>query len=128
MADHSITLHDLRVVAWIGVPAEERAVPQTLALTVRLTPTTAFSRLGDAIEKTVDYYQVAVFCRDCAASRPRALIETLADELAEAILSRWPVVEVTVEVKKFILPDCAAVSAAVTRRRDLTVPPERPAP
>lgn len=68
MADHCITLHDLRVVAWMGVPAEERAAPQTLALTVRMTPRTAFAELGDAIERTVDYKEVA----DFAANAPPA--------------------------------------------------------
>ena len=111
----------------MGVPAEERAAPQTLALTVRMTPRTPFAELGDAIERTVDYKEVADFCRECAASRPRALIETLAAELADAILIRWPVLDVAVEVKKFILPDCGAVSVSI-RRSIETVPPDRPAP
>ena len=46
---------------------------------------------------------------------PRKLIEAVADEIAEAILSRRWAVTVTVEVKKFSIPRTRWVSVEITR-------------
>ena len=52
-----------------------------------------------------------------ASKHPRKLVETLAEDLAEMILSEFAVREVTIEIEKFILPDTESVGVAVTRTK-----------
>jgi dihydroneopterin aldolase len=51
-----------------------------------------------------------------AAARPRKLIETLAEEIAQAILAGFAVKKVEVEIRKFILPDAEWVGVAIERK------------
>jgi dihydroneopterin aldolase len=102
----------------IGVPDEERAELQTLWITVRMRPSQGFLGLNDRVGNTVDYYEVSRRLAALAVEKPRHLIETLATEIAEFLLSGYPLSSVDVEVEKRILPDADAVSVRITRRRD----------
>lgn len=112
-----ITLSAIRVSSQIGVPDEEREIPQTLEIDVVLFPSQKLVALADDIEKTVNYYEVWLMVRKMAAERPRKLIETLAEELAEAILTSFPLNAVEITVRKFILPDTGSVSVSIQRER-----------
>jgi dihydroneopterin aldolase len=115
MQPDRIKIRGLTVVANIGVPEEERAMPQRLSLNVTLIPRNALTGLGDQIQGTVDYAEVATLCRKLASQRPRRLIETLAEELANSLLAAFPLRTATVEVEKYILPDVASVSTRITK-------------
>jgi dihydroneopterin aldolase len=108
-----IAIHDFTVFYSVGVPAQERANPQRLTLTVEMDHDS--SLVGDNLGKTVDYQAVAQRLLDYGRGRSWKLIETLAAELAEMILRDFKPVRVTVEVKKFILPQARHVSARATR-------------
>jgi len=106
-----IAIHDLTVSFHVGVPEQERAQPQRLALTVEMEQD--FSALGDALERTIDYEAVSRRLVVFGEGRSWKLIETLAGDLAEMILREFKPARVTVEVKKFILPQARHVSATV---------------
>jgi dihydroneopterin aldolase len=112
--DH-LHLHGLSVATHIGVPAEERRVPQRLKLNLTLWPQAPLTGLRDDFALTVDYGAVALLVRELAAARPRLLIETLAEEVADALLLHFPLREVQVEVEKFILPDTDFVRVSLTK-------------
>lgn len=113
-----ILIRGLEVPVLIGVPDEERASEQRLRIHLELVPRAGFSGLGDEIENAVNYYVVAQRVKQLAASRPRKLIETLAEELTTMVLAEFAVVEVTLEIEKFILPDTDWVGLRMTRRVD----------
>lgn len=115
--DDEIEIRRLVVHTHIGVPDEERANPQTLWITVRMRPSQGFHRLQDKVENTVDYYEVSQRLAELAAEKPRHLIETLATEIAEFLLSGYPLSCVDVEVEKRILPNADSVSVRVRRQR-----------
>jgi dihydroneopterin aldolase len=115
MADQ-IFIESLELFSTIGVPDEERVHPQRLTVSLTLEPRRGFQELGDAIENAVDYASVAEFVKNLTADHPRRLIETLADEIAGALLVRFPLRAVSVELRKFILPDTAFVAARVHRQ------------
>lgn len=71
--------------------------------------------MNDDIARTVDYHAVTIRVDEVAASKPRKLIETLAEDLAAMILDEFPVSRVTVEIEKFILPNTTCVGVSVTR-------------
>jgi 7,8-dihydroneopterin aldolase/epimerase/oxygenase len=118
MADQ-ILVECLELSSVIGVPEEERAGAQRLTVSLALEPLRDFRRLGDAIENAVDYAAVAEFVKTLSMARPRRLIETLADEIAVALLHRFPLRAVTLELRKFILPDTAFVAARIHRERPI---------
>jgi dihydroneopterin aldolase len=108
-----IVIRDLTVFCNVGVPAQERANPQRLNLTVEMEHD--LSGIGDNLGQTIDYQAVAQRMQDFGRGRSWKLIEALAVDLAEMILRDFKPVRVTVEVKKFILPQARHVSARVTR-------------
>ncbi len=115
--DH-ITLHGLGFAARIGVPEEERAAPQRLAADVSFWPLKPLAGLQDELSGTVDYSAAATVCRETAGRREYRLIETLADVICGDLLQAFPLKQVRVTLRKFILPDTDAVSVTLTRRRD----------
>jgi len=77
--------------------------------------------VGDDIGDTIDYAAVAALVASLIAGEPCKLIETLAARIADAVLSRWPVVRrVTVTVHKPDAPVAVAfsdISCTLSRRR-----------
>lgn len=108
-----IIIRGLQLTCRIGVPDEERAEPQDLRahLTLNVTPFPG----DDRIEGTVDYKAVGDRVRELAAQRERKLIETLAQDIASAVLEEFSVLEVRVELEKFILPETDWVGVVITR-------------
>ncbi|MEA3188484.1 MAG: 7,8-dihydroneopterin aldolase/epimerase/oxygenase [Chthoniobacter sp.] len=112
----AILIHDLELRAMVGVPEVERAEPQRLTATLRIEPKSNFSRLDDRIENAVDYAKVCDAVKQLVAARPRRLIETLAEEIATDLLARFPIACVSIELRKFILPDTRGVAVIIERR------------
>jgi 7,8-dihydroneopterin aldolase/epimerase/oxygenase len=112
-----ISIEDLEVFCRVGVPDGERAQPQRLLVTVRMERDFTPAAASDELTQTIDYH--AVYQRLLAFGEGRSwkLIETLAVEIAEAMLQEFQPAQVTVEVKKFILPQARHVSVRTTRRR-----------
>lgn len=112
-----IVIDSLELSAFIGVPDAERSTAQRLTVNLVLEPVRGFSDLGDAIERTVDYFRVGEEAKALSLARPRRLIETLAEEIATHLLERFALEAVEVEVRKYILPDTAFVAVALRRVR-----------
>jgi FolB domain-containing protein len=113
----TIEIRRLRVSTLIGVPDEERAVSQTLLVTVRMTPAHGFDELADEISRTVDYHAVSLEIEALAAARPRRLIETLAVEMAAHLLGNHPLAHVAISIEKHILPNTECVAVHLERSR-----------
>jgi dihydroneopterin aldolase len=118
-----IRIVDLEVFAHIGVPEEERRQPQRLLISVEMTlATITHAARTDDLAKTINYYDVAERIKSVTTRRPRKLIETLAEEIATEVLKTFLVLNVVLEVKKFILPDTQCVAVKIER----TAPDHRP--
>jgi dihydroneopterin aldolase len=112
-----IEIRRLKVHARIGVPDEERSTPQILLVTARLTPSQGFKGLDDNITRTIDYHAVAIQIQELGAARPRKLIETLATELCDFLLTRHPLSKIAITIEKHILPDTECVAVHIERSR-----------
>lgn len=104
----------LRLPTRIGVPEEERLLPQCVEAHIRMTPAGSLAGLSDDISRTIDYHSVAQRVRALAASGERRLLETLAEDIAVLLLDGFPLRTVTVEIRKFILADTDHVAVSVT--------------
>ena len=110
-----IIIKGQRVTCHVGVPDEERAQPQELVLNVTLCPFSDPEPLEDDIARTIDYHAVTIHIEKVAQERPRKLIETLAEDVAAAILKNFAVSRVSIEIEKFILPNTRSVGVRITR-------------
>jgi dihydroneopterin aldolase len=119
----AITINDLEVVYTVGVPDAERLQPQRLLLTVTLESDFTAAAAGDDLSQAIDYGAVCLRLQSLGRDRSWKLIERLAVEIAELLLTEFKPLRVSVEVRKFILPQTRYVSARVTRERT-TVPSE----
>lgn len=117
MSLYQVEIRRLKVSCHIGVPEEERALPQHLRITVRLTCSTPFEAMGDEISRTLDYAALASAIQDLSSARPRRLIETLAADVADLVLESPVVSSVEVTVEKHILPDTECVAVHLQRDR-----------
>src|ERR1019366_5136489 len=108
---------DLEVFYCVGVTDEERARPQRLLITVDMTHDFSSAAVSDRVEKTINYFDVAQDFLKFGEGRNWKLIEKLAANIADAILSRYKPQAVTVQVKKFPIPQARWVSVMLTRSR-----------
>lgn len=118
----AILVSKLELTSYIGVPEEERRNPQRLTLNIELLPKRHFSQLGDDLNRTVDYFALTRRIQRLATERPRRLIETLVDEIADCILAEFAVSEVGLELRKYILPDTEFVAVRIRRKAVLRAP------
>ena len=96
-----ILIQGLEISGWIGVPDAERAIAQRMTVNLVLEPMSGLSGLGDAIENTIDYFLVCEEVQALSLRGWRCLIETLAEEIAGLLMSRYALSSVEVEVRKF---------------------------
>lgn len=112
-----ISIVDLEVHYCVGVTEEERAKPQRLLLTVDMNLDFSSAALSDRIEKTIDYNAVAQDLLKFGQNRSWKLLEKLASNIADMILSQYHAQAVLVEAKKFIIPQARYVSVSLTKSR-----------
>jgi len=110
-----IHIQNLKIDACVGVPDAERAQPQTLHVCLTLEPNVNFAGLDDRIENAVDYAIVCAEIKAVTSERPRSLLETLAEEIAQRLLSRFPIWKLTLELRKFALPETDYVAVRIDR-------------
>lgn len=113
----AIIISDLEVRYRVGVTAEERAQPQRLLITVEFDFDFAPAAAWDDLRRTIDYYAVCQRLLKLGDAREWKLIETVAVDVASTVLSEFGPSGVTVEVKKFVIPEANHVSVRVSRRR-----------
>jgi 7,8-dihydroneopterin aldolase/epimerase/oxygenase len=116
----TIKLVDLEVHYRVGVPDEERAHPQRLLLTVDLGLDFSRASATDRVEDTVDYKAVADELLKFGEGRSWKLLEALAAEIGETLLSKYRVESVFVEIKKFVIPQARHVAVSIEFRRSIT--------
>jgi FolB domain-containing protein len=112
-----ITITDLEVQFHVGVPNEERAKPQRLLLTIEMEHDISTAAATDDIAATIDYFDVSQKIMALGNGRSWKLIEKLANDVADLVLTGYRPAAVTVTVKKFPIPQAAQVSVSLTKQR-----------
>lgn len=115
-----ITLTGVGVVGYHGVLDSEKQSGQPFF--VDITMFTDFQRASesDDVENTVNYAEVAELIRDVITGDSLDLIETLAENIAQAVLARFPLEAVELTVHKPKAPievTFSDVSVTVFRER-----------
>ena len=110
-----VCVEQLEVSARVGVTESERAQPQRLSISLTACPRRPLVDLGDDIRNTIDYSEVCAETREFVRNRTDKLIETLADRLAEHLLQQFAIKRITIEIRKFVVPDAKFVAVTLTR-------------
>ena len=112
-----ISIVDLEVFYHIGVTEEERAKPQRLLITVDMDVDFSTAAMTDRVEKTINYFDVSQELLKFGEKRSWKLLEKLVSNVAEYIMTRYKPEVVTVEIKKFPIPQARHVSVMLSRAR-----------
>jgi 7,8-dihydroneopterin aldolase/epimerase/oxygenase len=110
-----IAIVDLEVFYHVGVPEAERVKPQRLLLTVELDCNFSAAAMTDALADTVDYFAISQRLLKFGDGRGWRLIEKLAADIADMVLAEFKPAGVTVEVKKFPVPQARHVSVKLSK-------------
>jgi len=115
MTNDTIIISDLEVSYQVGVTKEERSKPQRLLLTLELSADFDSAVDRDELDKTIDYNEVSQRLLRFGKGREWRLIETVAADVAAMVLKEFRPKTVSVEVKKFIIPQARHVAVRLTR-------------
>jgi dihydroneopterin aldolase len=113
-----ISIVDLEVFYRVGVPNAERAQPQRLLLMIEMESDFSAAAKSDGIADTIDYFAVSQELLKFGDGKSWKLIEKLAADIAEMILSEFKPQKVSVEIKKFPVPQARHVSVTLTKSRN----------
>jgi|SRR6266705_407254 len=115
ISSDQIHIEQLEIFARVGVPESEREKPQRLTVNITLWPARALRDLNDEIGRTINYSTVCEETKKFARDQSARLIETLADGIAAHLLKFFLVRKISIELRKFVLPDAQYASVTVTR-------------
>ena len=116
MNSGKISIVDLEVFYRVGVSDAERAQPQRLLLTVEMESDFSAAAQRDGIADTIDYFTVTQQLLKFGDGKSWKLIEKLAVDIADMVLGEFKPQSVSVEVKKFIIPQARYVSINLKRQ------------
>ena len=110
-----IKLVDLQVQYHVGVSEDERAKPQRLLITLEIDHDFKNAIAADNLADTIDYHAVSQRLLKFGEGCHWQLIETVAADVATMVMDEFRARAVTVEVKKFVIPQAAYVSVCLHR-------------
>lgn len=111
----TIIISDLEVAYHVGVSDAERLDPQKLLLSLEITRDFDWAAESDALEDTADYFAICQRLLQFGEGRSWKLLEKLAVELAMLVRNEFRCSGVTVEIKKFVIPQARHVGVRVSR-------------
>jgi dihydroneopterin aldolase len=111
----NISIIDLEVFYHVGITEEERAKPQRLLVTVDMEYDFSSAAVSGRIGRTIDYFAVSQRLLKLGDRRKWKLIESVATDIADKILAEFRPENVTVEVKKFAIPQARYVSVSLAK-------------
>ncbi len=121
MTEDKIILRGMVFYGYHGVNPEERSQGQRFVVDLELSRDLSLAGLSDDLSTTVNYSSVFKAAREVVEGKPCNLLESVAERLADAILTRFEVEAVKVRVRKPWAPIKGStldwVAVEITRRR-----------
>jgi len=96
----TIFLQDLKVETIVGIWDWERKIRQTVSIDIEMAADVAKAAETDNIEGTLNYKAVAKRVQQFVGDSEYQLVETLAEKLAETILSEFDIQWIQLRVSK----------------------------
>ena len=96
----SIFLSEMKVETIVGIWDWERKIRQTVSIDLQMGADIRRAAASDSIDDTLDYKLVAKRVQQFVAESSFKLVETLAENIAEVVISEFEVPWVEVRVNK----------------------------
>jgi dihydroneopterin aldolase len=106
----TVFVRSLTVSAILGIRPEERQTPQTVRISFAMAADAAAAARTDDIAQAIDYAAAAERVAALTVAGEFKLVETLAEHIAQLLLSEFPITRVRVEVEK---PEAIAAADSV---------------
>jgi 7,8-dihydroneopterin aldolase/epimerase/oxygenase len=120
-----IFIEDLRVSTWIGIYPREKAMPQTVEMTLQIGASTAPAGNSDDIRDTIDYAVVVQRLRQELADQHFNLLEKLAEHTAAFILRDFRAQWIRVSIAKLgMMPGVRRVGVIIERTAPVALAPD----
>ena len=111
-----IFIDELRAETWIGIYPREKAMPQTLEISLQIGVSTASAGASDDIRDTVDYAVVVERLRRDLSASHFNLLEKLTEHIATYLLENFAAHWVRVSVAKLgMMPGVKRVGVVIER-------------
>jgi 7,8-dihydroneopterin aldolase/epimerase/oxygenase len=110
-----IIIDELEVHYRVGVTDLERSRPQRLLLNLVIHCDASAAAATDDLGRTIDYYAVTRRLLAFGEGQSWRLIEKVAGDIAALVLTEFRAASVSVEVRKFIIPEARYVAVRLTR-------------
>lgn len=111
-----IFIDDLRISTWIGIYPREKAMPQTVEMSLQIGASTVPAGSSDDIRDTIDYAVVVQRLRDTLSDQHFNLLEKLAEHTASLILGEFRAQWVKVSIAKLgMIPGVRRVGVIIER-------------
>ena len=111
-----IFIDELRVATWIGIYPRERAMAQTVEISLQIGVSTASAGATDDIRDTVDYSVVVDRLRADLVASHFNLLEALAEHVASYLLKNFAAHWVRVSIAKLgMMPGVKRVGVIIER-------------
>ncbi len=115
----TIFLHDLRVDVTVGIWDWERKIRQVVSIDLEMGADISEAARHDDIKHTLNYKAVAKRLQSFLGESAFQLVETMAERIAELILTEFKVPWVTVQVNKpGAIRGARDVGEKIHRRKD----------
>jgi dihydroneopterin aldolase len=95
-----IILQGMEFYGYHGVLSEERSLGQRFIVDLELELDLRPAGKSDDLELTINYAKVFELVESVVRGNPRRLIESVAEDIASAVLEQFPVAAATVRLKK----------------------------
>ncbi len=122
MSRDRVFLDGMVFYGYHGVNPEEQTLGQRFVVDLWVEFDLQQAGRSDALDDTVNYSRLFEVVRGVVEGPPRKLLEAVAEEIAQGILSAFPVTEVGVTLRKPGVAIKGSIMAAagveMTRRRD----------
>lgn len=114
----TVIIEGLKVAATIGVYEWEQQIRQQLVIDLSMAWDCAAAGVSDGIADALDYAAVSEAVTALVSREPRQLIERVAAEICDLIITQFGVSQVTVKVAKpGAVANAETVAVKLTRQR-----------
>lgn len=114
-----VFVRDLVMTALVGIYEAERAAPQRVRVNLDLQVLDRVGPKRDAIDEVVSYEDAVNMVKAVLGAGHVNLLETVAEDIAAALLADPRIRTATVRVEKLdAFPDCGAVGIEIVRTQD----------
>jgi dihydroneopterin aldolase len=113
--EDKIIIKELLYRGRVGVSDSERSRKQKLLIDLEIYGDFSAAAREDDVKKTISYSEVYRSVMAFLDNREFHLIETVAEEIAHFILSKYPTKKVLIRVKKFVLKNANYVGVEIVR-------------